>query len=874
MEKIAAILAFAILITGLNSIAAAQGDFEGQLQQAKPPSQLSGSPKANVPKVANAAKARINPPPAKQQAQQPMAELPPPAAANPQLLPQDEPAIINLADKAQLDLAAFVKWLATVRKMQIMDDKNQLSTNSNQVRFYGKTKVIPEEMFELVQAVLRSNNLALVKSDVKDWYRIVPLANVRPFAPNGDPKDFNNAEYVTAVFSLDFISPQEADTYLRQLIYVGQGQNAQSGSITTLPSRNRIIVTETAKKLQAIAKLIEEVDVPKEKTKTEFYKVKHLEATELEQQLKSLSDQTNSGPPQASGNNTRAGGASTKQLRIASDIRTNRLILIGNQRQIENVKDLISKLDINLGFDLVRYQFENISASRIDELVKQSLGSLDETAIERLYRSTVNEQTNELIVTSNEEIHERVKKLKKELDTPGGSANRRSPVRFYTLKNVKAIDILDTLQTLVGGLQGGQQRQQRTNDPRRLSGINARDGFSVPAGANTPNNVVGQGLTPISGNPNGNFNSQFPLGNGINSGNQGSGSSFGGGNGFGFNQNPQSFLGQQSIVGDIVQLASGFNQPENLIPGRARITVDENSNTLIVVAEPDVQQLYADLIEKLDQRRPQVLIEVTVVTITANDDFAVGIEISGGDRDGDMRLFSFTRFGLSQIDAATGALSISPGIGFNGTLVDPDIADVVLRALSGHGQARVVSAPRLLVNDNATGLLSSVAETPFASLNAGNTVSTTSFAGFTQAGTTLSVTPQISDDNYLNLDFDVLINDNSGPASDGLPPPRATNQVASRVSIPDGHTAIVGGLTRRSDSFDRQGVPIIENIPLLRWLANSETSGQSQERLFIFIKPTILRDDKFRDLRFLSEIERRDARIPDDFPYSEPVLIK
>ncbi len=327
-------------------------------------------------------------------------------------------------------------------------------------------------------------------------------------------------------------------------------------------------------------------------------------------------------------------------------------------------------------------------------------------------------------------------------------------------------------------------------------------------------------------------------------------------------------------MGDIAQFVSDLEQPVNVLPGKARITVDENSNTLIVVAEPDVQQLYADLIARLDQRRPQVLIEVHVVIMNANDDCTFGVEISGADIDGAKRLFAFTSFGLSEVNPVTGALSIIPGIGFNGTLVDPETADVVIRALANHSRARVVAAPRILVNDNATGLLSSVAEFPFASINAANTVSTTSFAGFAQAGTTISVTPQISDDNYLNLEFDILLNDFTGAASEGLPPPRNTDQVTSVVSIPDGHTVIVGGLTRRRASHSVVGLPIIERIPILRRLTSLETSTSEDQRLFVFIKPIILRDDKFRDLRFLSDLERRNAIIPNDYPTSQPVLIR
>ena len=181
------------------------------------------------------------------------------------------------------------------------------------------------------------------------------------------------------------------------------------------------------------------------------------------------------------------------------------------------------------------------------------------------------------------------------------------------------------------------------------------------------------------------------------------------------------------------------------------------------------------------------------------------------------------------------------------------------------------------MNDNSTGVTSSVLEIPFTSLNsAGDTISSTSLGGFAEAGTTISVTPQISDDDYLNLEFDILINSfASGPvAGSPTPPPRTTNQITSQVAIPNGHTIIVGGLTNKSFTQAYSGIPFLERIPLIRSLAGNQNEDIDETKIFVFVKPTILRDDKFRDLQFISEIDRRKSCIPNDAPSSEPLLIK
>ena len=238
------------------------------------------------------------------------------------------------------------------------------------------------------------------------------------------------------------------------------------------------------------------------------------------------------------------------------------------------------------------------------------------------------------------------------------------------------------------------------------------------------------------------------------------------------------------------------------------------------------------------------------------------------------RLFEFTSFGLSTVDPVTGALSLIPGRGFNWALVEPDTADAVVRALATHSRSKVVSAPRLLVDDNATGTLASVSEVPFTSINASDTVATTSFAGFAEAGTTIEVTPRISDEDHLQLDYVVTLNSFTGTGGDGVPPPRQTNEIASSVTIPDGYTIIAGGLNLSNVSWDRDGIPYIERIPVLKELTSIENRAKANTTLFFFLRPVILRDDKFADLKYLSDRDLKPACIDQNYPTSQAQIIR
>ena len=259
------------------------------------------------------------------------------------------------------------------------------------------------------------------------------------------------------------------------------------------------------------------------------------------------------------------------------------------------------------------------------------------------------------------------------------------------------------------------------------------------------------------------------------------------------------------------------------------------------------------------------------MTIDTSDNFSFGIELS---ELGQKHLLAFSSLGLSKVDPVSGALSVIPGLGFNGAMIDPNSAETVLHSLQSHQRAKVLSAPRILVNDNASGVLTSVSEVPFTSVNASQTVATTSFAGFAKAGTTINVTPHIGEGDHVQLEYTVTLNSFTGSGASGVPPPRQTDEVESKVVVPDGHTIIVGGLNRRNPSKSITGPAYLTDVPVLGWLFANRTKSQQSTSMFVFLRPIILRDDKFKDLRFLSEVNLEHAQIHGGMPRSEPILMR
>ncbi len=308
--------------------------------------------------------------------------------------------------------------------------------------------------------------------------------------------------------------------------------------------------------------------------------------------------------------------------------------------------------------------------------------------------------------------------------------------------------------------------------------------------------------------------------------------------------------------------------------GDATVTVDANTNTLIVVAPPAVQATYERLIRLLDKRRPQVMIEVVMVALDTSGGYSLGVELATADTKGDNRHLLFSVFGLGEVDVAAGSVALSPGVGFNGAVIRGDTFSAVVRAVANSGRAKVLAAPRILVNDTISATISSTSQSPYTSVNASDTVATTSHAGYAAAGTQVTLTPLISEGDHLNLKYSVSLSNFSGEGGGGSPPPRQETSLASEVTIPDGHAAIVGGLTRESFSETATKLPILGDIPVLKYLFGSHSNTESQSTFFVFIRPVILRDDKFEDLKYLSDRDLKRTELPASYPTSQPMLMR
>ncbi len=312
--------------------------------------------------------------------------------------------------------------------------------------------------------------------------------------------------------------------------------------------------------------------------------------------------------------------------------------------------------------------------------------------------------------------------------------------------------------------------------------------------------------------------------------------------------------------------------PDGELPALS-ITADLGLNSLIAIGEPLLLDRLESLIEDLDIRQPQVEVQVLLLSLSESQSRDLGVELEGLIRAGSISIGLSSLFGLSTsngiVDRSAG------GSGFTGVVLNPGEFASVIRALETLNDGRSLSMPKILVTNNEQAVLSSVIQQPTVSINASDTVATTSFGGFEDAGTTITVEPQISEADHLVLTYSVSLSSFVGESSDpSAPPPRQQNQIQSVATIPDGFTIAVGGIELLTEADAESRVPLLGQIPLVKELVRNRSRSNNRSRFYVFIRASVLRDAGFADLRYLSDVAVDAAGIDDGWPVVEPRIIK
>ncbi|MCI0339952.1 MAG: type II secretion system secretin GspD [Planctomycetales bacterium] len=316
-------------------------------------------------------------------------------------------------------------------------------------------------------------------------------------------------------------------------------------------------------------------------------------------------------------------------------------------------------------------------------------------------------------------------------------------------------------------------------------------------------------------------------------------------------------------------------------PPAASAIADKTTNSLIVVAmEPEWKEL-SRIVDQLDVRRPQVLIEAAIVELTSQETYNVGVELATIDQPAQdsTRGFVATQFGLSNLVDANGVPittttpgvpagripnTSSQGITLGLTRDNAFRIPVLLNLIGTESATNVLSLPRVLTNDNEKATVKVSESVPTSQLSNVGTpgiAPTQSFGSFQEAGITMTITPHISEADYLNLEMKLTIEQFTGSSTDpALPPPKATRDIENRITVPNHQTVIIGGLTSTRTLEAVTKIPLLGDIPLLGLLFQRQDKRETKTHLFIFLTPHVLTDDRFRDMGMLTKSHLADMR--------------
>ena len=138
----------------------------------------------------------------------------------------------------------------------------------------------------------------------------------------------------------------------------------------------------------------------------------------------------------------------------------------------------------------------------------------------------------------------------------------------------------------------------------------------------------------------------------------------------------------------------------------------------------------------------------------------------------------------------------------------------------------------------------------------------------------ISIRPQIAEGDHLVLQYSLSLSSFIGSATGGIPPARQQNEVDSIATIPDGHTVVVGGLELVTDGDSESRIPLLGRLPLLGNLFKNQGRNLSTTRFYVFIRATVLRDQGFEDLKYLSSKAAQANNVDEGWPVVEPRVIE
>lgn len=307
--------------------------------------------------------------------------------------------------------------------------------------------------------------------------------------------------------------------------------------------------------------------------------------------------------------------------------------------------------------------------------------------------------------------------------------------------------------------------------------------------------------------------------------------------------------------------AQGVTTTQEIFGGDVKITADEGTNSLVIVASKPDYEIVMGLLDKIDIPRDQVYVEAIIMEMNATDALDYQIGYFKFDEGGSGAKAGFNGFtpesSLSDLlNPAKGSGTILGfGSGEKVTVTPPGGTALTIPSLVGfinflkrNANANILSTPQILALDAQE-----------AEIEVGDRVVTSSTATGGANGAPTVVTPTFEDatiklkikpfisprSNSVRLEVDNQVKQISlartPPKFEGEAQPLATRRVKTNITVNNGDTAVLGGLMKEDDTEVIRKVPLLGDIPVLGWLFKSRSSAKTKTNMLIFLTPKIIR---------------------------------
>lgn len=295
------------------------------------------------------------------------------------------------------------------------------------------------------------------------------------------------------------------------------------------------------------------------------------------------------------------------------------------------------------------------------------------------------------------------------------------------------------------------------------------------------------------------------------------------------------------------------------------IWADPQMNALVITAPPKIMKQIMSVVDRLDIRRAQVLIEAILVEIRSDRAAELGVNWVIGSRE-EGSTVPIGTFNQPVRDASIGSIisaATNPdlletiGLPTGLTLGAGRIQDtgvsfaLLLRALRGDSQSNILQTPSVMTLDNEEAEIKVAQEVPFITgqyastgTNVGQTGSVNPFQTIQrqEVGEILKITPQINEGDAVMLKIEQESSGVTQGPSGAVDLVTNKRTISTTVLVEDGGIIVLGGLISDSALEGESRVPVLGAIPIIGELFKTRSGTKEKRNLMIFIRPTIIRD--------------------------------